>query len=378
MSAGFSLGNGALLSSDSEDEDFDPTQASGSESDAEATCSKVIKRSKPKLSSGFRRGGKLKKRKTKKASVGASVISDNDISESEEEIVHLADEIEKDEEIEPQESSESNEPTPPSKSDEMDDIWAELNQTSSKKSTVNDSQPIQSDSQPIQSDSQPTQDDSQSNLGDSQSNMGDSQSNMGDSQSNMGDSQLNIGDSQSNLGDSQSNLGDSQSNLGDSQSIQGDSQSIQKPKKREKRVALNWWEQEAPQPKRRAIAKSMQKTALVEVEQKTEFAGETLVIKKKVEKGSAADLKFQKKRRTASRLDDVLFKLGKKDSISTLTKSKFDWEKDKDEKDDSEQLEKHVKSKNSFVERQKFLARTQDRLIDAKREAKRRIIRQVP
>eukprot|EP01083_Nonionella_stella_P184349 668979_1 len=343
MSAGFSLGNGALLSSDSEDEDFDPTQASGSESDAEATFSKIIKRSKPKSPFAFRRGGKLKKRKTKKASVGASVISDNDISESEEEIVHLADEIEKDEEIEPQESSESNEPTPSSKSDEMDDIWAELNQTSSKKSTVNDSQPIQSESQP-------TQDDSQSNLGDSQSNRGDSQS---------------------NLGDSQSNLGDSQSNL-------GDPQSIQKPKKRAKRVALNWWEQEAPQPKRRAIAKSMEKTALVEVEQKTEFAGETLVIKKKVEKGSAADLKFQKKRRTASRLDDVLFKLGKKDSISTLTKSKFDWEKDKDEKDDSEQLEKHVKSKNSFVERQKFLARTQDRLIDAKREAKRRIIRQVP
>eukprot|EP01083_Nonionella_stella_P184350 668980_1 len=95
-------------------------------------------------------------------------------------------------------------------------------------------------------------------------------------------------------------MGDSQSNLGDSQSIQGDSQSIQKPKKRAKRVALNWWEQEAPQPKRRAIAKSMEKTALVEVEQKTEFAGETLVIKKKVEKGSAADLKFQKKRNRLS------------------------------------------------------------------------------
>lgn len=57
-------------------------------------------------------------------------------------------------------------------------------------------------------------------------------------------------------------------------------------------------------------------------------------------------------------LSGLLASMGKKDKPSTLTKTKADWERFKNDQGIKEELHEHTKSKDSYVERQAFLQRT--------------------
>ncbi|XP_041376220.1 craniofacial development protein 1-like [Gigantopelta aegis] len=57
-------------------------------------------------------------------------------------------------------------------------------------------------------------------------------------------------------------------------------------------------------------------------------------------------------------LGSILSKIGKKDKISTLEKSKLDWNKFKKEEGIEDEVNLHNKGKQSFLERQAFLNRT--------------------
>lgn len=88
------------------------------------------------------------------------------------------------------------------------------------------------------------------------------------------------------------------------------------------------------------------------------------MIERKVTKGS----KEAEKLKNRDNLDLLLemFKPGKE--ISTLTKSQHDWEKDKQEVGDADELARFAKSSKSHVEKQSFLARAEQREAEAHRK----------
>lgn len=57
-------------------------------------------------------------------------------------------------------------------------------------------------------------------------------------------------------------------------------------------------------------------------------------------------------------INDLVANLGKKQKLSTLNKTKLDWDMFKQEEGIADDLKNHTKNKNSFVERQAFLQRT--------------------
>lgn len=119
-----------------------------------------------------------------------------------------------------------------------------------------------------------------------------------------------------------------------------------------------------------------------QVQQKTrvkryEFAGETITVQEsysfrekellksfeKIERAQKNSFKHEKSWEPPKRrieLPDVLNQL-KKSKLSTLTKTKHDWDEYKKDKDIVEELEAHQKSKHSYVEKQAFLERTDHR-----------------
>lgn len=57
-------------------------------------------------------------------------------------------------------------------------------------------------------------------------------------------------------------------------------------------------------------------------------------------------------------LNNLVANLGKKQKLSTLKKTELDWDLFKREEGIAEDLRNHTKNKNSYVERQAFLQRT--------------------
>ena len=78
----------------------------------------------------------------------------------------------------------------------------------------------------------------------------------------------------------------------------------------------------------------------------------------------------QKKAPAAGRLSAIL---GKKTQPSTLTKTKEDWEKFKNDSGLAEELREHTKSKDSFVERQAFLQRSDLKQFEQEKAVRDRI-----
>lgn len=119
----------------------------------------------------------------------------------------------------------------------------------------------------------------------------------------------------------------------------------------------------------------------VKVVQALEFAGETIMVEKEV----AADSKEAKSFAALQRLQDgssqektpalkdkkpigalgVLNQLtNKKQKISTLEKSKLDWERYKQERGIGQELQTHNRGKDGYMEKQAFLERTDQRQFE--------------
>jgi uncharacterized protein YecT (DUF1311 family) len=75
-------------------------------------------------------------------------------------------------------------------------------------------------------------------------------------------------------------------------------------------------------------------------------------------------------------LDSLLGALNKKKKMSTLQKSQLDWDQFKDKEGLQDELNTHLNSKNSFLDKQAFLARTDERQFEKEREI--RITRRPP
>ena len=96
-----------------------------------------------------------------------------------------------------------------------------------------------------------------------------------------------------------------------------------------------------------------------------DFAGEKIKVEEEVDRSRLEKKVESSSKATASNpmkrgpgLHGLVANLGKKAKLSTLGKTKLDWNLYKKEEGLEDDLKNHVKNKNSFVERQAFLQRT--------------------
>ncbi|XP_067932493.1 craniofacial development protein 1-like [Watersipora subatra] len=110
-----------------------------------------------------------------------------------------------------------------------------------------------------------------------------------------------------------------------------------------------------------------------------DFAGETVRVEKQVSADSKEAKKAASEETTAAAstglkrpggLGAVLGFINKKQKISTLDKSKLDWEKYKAEAGLSHELKNHTNSKASYLERKEFLERADQRQFEKERNAR--------
>jgi hypothetical protein len=102
----------------------------------------------------------------------------------------------------------------------------------------------------------------------------------------------------------------------------------------------------------------------LKVAEKQEHAGETVEVKKEVPEGSKAAKAYEEKERqreATKGFDAVLALINSKKKLSTLEKSKLDWGswKTQQGKDEQADLEKHVNSGGTHLERTEFLHRAE-------------------
>jgi hypothetical protein len=109
-----------------------------------------------------------------------------------------------------------------------------------------------------------------------------------------------------------------------------------------------------------------EKVETVEVVEEKQFAGETVLVKKVVAKGSKEEKKYKRKKKKNKDLGDILNGLKGKKKINTLDKCQLDWEKDKSIEGDGEELS--LKAKNGELEKKKFLKETDYRLFEIERD----------
>ncbi|XP_014368983.2 nucleolar GTP-binding protein 2 [Papilio machaon] len=107
-----------------------------------------------------------------------------------------------------------------------------------------------------------------------------------------------------------------------------------------------------------------------------EFAGETIivennVIKEKIkttETSPSVSKTIPSRSRGGGGLSNVLGQLNKKNKLSTLEKSKLDWDTFKKEEDIEAEIKSHNKGKQGYLERQDFLARADERQYEIERD----------
>jgi hypothetical protein len=103
----------------------------------------------------------------------------------------------------------------------------------------------------------------------------------------------------------------------------------------------------------------------VVVKQVFDYAGETVVVERAVDKDSKEAAKALAKK---GNLDDILETLNNKKKMSTMGKSKLDWDRFKEKEGIAEELEQATKSKDSYLERQDFLERANYRQFELARD----------
>mmetsp|Transcript_30819 Transcript_30819/g.52169 ORF Transcript_30819/g.52169 Transcript_30819/m.52169 type:complete len:292 (-) Transcript_30819:202-1077(-) len=100
----------------------------------------------------------------------------------------------------------------------------------------------------------------------------------------------------------------------------------------------------------------------VEVREIKDFAGERVVVKKKVSANSKAAKKFKKQ----SNLDRLLGSLKGKKKMNTLDKCMIDWEKDKTEEGDGDDLK--LAAKDGELDKRQFLLDTDYKQFEIERD----------
>ncbi|KAF7281065.1 yeti [Rhynchophorus ferrugineus] len=128
-----------------------------------------------------------------------------------------------------------------------------------------------------------------------------------------------------------------------------------------------------PQPQKQEHSQP----AKVKITQIFEFAGEEVKIEKEVDQSSVeARLLSNKSSKSSnaknssglSGISNVLSQLGKKQKISTLEKSKLDWDKFKQEENIEEELQTYNKGKDGYLDRQDFLQRADLRRFEIEKD----------
>ncbi|XP_044270890.1 craniofacial development protein 1 [Tribolium madens] len=117
------------------------------------------------------------------------------------------------------------------------------------------------------------------------------------------------------------------------------------------------------------------KPETVKITQVFKFAGEEVKVEKEVVKDSI-DARLSNKStsepgkafKSKGGLSGILSQLGKKPKISTLEKSKLDWDQFKKEENLQEELLNHNKGKDGYLERQDFLQRADLRRFEIEKE----------
>ncbi|CAH0546959.1 unnamed protein product [Brassicogethes aeneus] len=130
-----------------------------------------------------------------------------------------------------------------------------------------------------------------------------------------------------------------------------------------------------PEMKQTETKKSHPET--VKITQIFEFAGEEVKVEKHVPVDSAearlcqpSNSNSQKTpvRSSLSGISSVLSQLGKKAKISTLEKTKLDWDSYKKQENIEEELQNYNKGKDGYLDRQDFLERADHRRFEIERE----------
>uniref|UniRef100_H2ZLR0 Craniofacial development protein 1 n=1 Tax=Ciona savignyi TaxID=51511 RepID=H2ZLR0_CIOSA len=123
-----------------------------------------------------------------------------------------------------------------------------------------------------------------------------------------------------------------------------------------------------------------------------DFAGEDVKVTKEVKKNSKEALEHLKttgtngstpgksgisgfKKRAGGGISNVLGKLGKKPKLSTLEKSKLDWDRYKEEEGIEDELKTYNKGKQGYLEKVSFLERTDMRQFQNERDLRQKISR---
>ncbi|KAG8286942.1 Craniofacial development protein 1 [Homalodisca vitripennis] len=121
------------------------------------------------------------------------------------------------------------------------------------------------------------------------------------------------------------------------------------------------------------------KTPLTEKENKAvvteifEFAGEKIKVEKKLPpqpsgRGRGGVVTARGRGRGGGGLASLIGQLGRKNKLSTLEKSKLDWDRFKKEEGIEEDLQTHNKGKEGFLEKQDFLQRTDLRQFEIEKQ----------
>lgn len=140
--------------------------------------------------------------------------------------------------------------------------------------------------------------------------------------------------------------------------------------------------EDAPKSEKATTSKSDKQTAPLESSSKVpktvkiteifEFAGEEVRVEKEVKVDDVIDTKngprpatsAPSKGRASGGLGAVLGALNKKNKISTLEKSKLDWDKYKSREGIGEEIESFNRGKEGYLEKQDFLQRTDVRQFE--------------
>jgi len=110
----------------------------------------------------------------------------------------------------------------------------------------------------------------------------------------------------------------------------------------------------------------------VVVREERKFAGETVVVEKKVDAGSKEAARAEKKAAELTRLQRLVKSLKKGNKVSIVDKTKADWDKWKHRQGGAvqEELEAYKKSSNKYLDRQDFLKRAELREFEKQRDAR--------
>uniref|UniRef100_A0A1B6KAI7 Craniofacial development protein 1 n=1 Tax=Graphocephala atropunctata TaxID=36148 RepID=A0A1B6KAI7_9HEMI len=121
------------------------------------------------------------------------------------------------------------------------------------------------------------------------------------------------------------------------------------------------------------------KTTLTEKENKAvikeifEFAGEKIEVEKEIPlqpsgRGRGKAMAPRGRGRGGGGLASLIGQLGRKNKLSTLEKSKLDWDRFKKDEGIEEDLQTHNKGKEGFLEKQDFLQRTDVRQFEIEKQ----------